>query len=398
LLNKTLIGIIAKDSSKYFHFLVGGDFVRDSLVYWVWLSSIPALGSVRGQRLLDFFGTPENIWNASKQNLLKVQELGPVLTERLLDSSLRTNAEKQIAYMDKNKIDAIPLDDVNYPKLLKEIYDPPLVLFKRGKIGPNRCIAVVGSRRASDYGLKIARNLAGELARNGINVVSGLARGIDSKAHEGALESSGVTTAVLGCGVDIIYPPENARLYDKILASGALISEYLPGFPPLPGNFPARNRIISGLSTGVVVIEANEKSGSLITANFALEQGRDVFSVPGNLGNINSKGTNKLIREGAKIVTCAEDILDEINFLDGEISVNNAPKEKMSTASAHLDNLNKDEKSIVSLLINEDLHIDVLAKRTGLELKTLNSLLMMLELSGHVEQLAGKVFRIKTKY
>lgn len=395
MLNKILIGIIAKDSSKYFHFLVGGDFVQDSLVYWVWLSSIPALGSVRGKKLLDCFGTPENIWNASRQSLLKVQELGPVLTERLLDSTLRVNAEKQIIYMDKNKIDAIPLNDANYPRLLKEIYDPPLVLFKRGKIGSNKCIAVVGSRRASDYGLKVAKELAGELARNGINVVSGLARGIDSNAHEGALEASGITTAVLGCGVDVVYPPENKRLYDKISSQWAIVSEYLPGFPPLPGNFPARNRIISGLSSGVVVIEANEKSGSLITANFALEQGRDVFSVPGNLGNINSKGTNKLIREGAKIVTCAEDILEEINFFDSENSIIKNELKKTVKVAVPMDNLDSDEKKIVASLIREELHIDELSKRTGLELKTLNSLLVMLELSGHIEQLAGKIFRIR---
>jgi len=398
LLNKILIGIIAKDSSKYFHLFLGGDLVSNSLVYWVWLSSIPALGSVRGRKLLDYFGTPEEIWRASKQSLQKVPELGPILVDRLLDETLRSNAQKHMSYMAKNNIDAIVLNDISYPTLLKEIYDPPLVLFKRGRLEVNKCVAVVGSRKASDYGLKVAKELAYGLARNGINVVSGLARGIDSKAHEGAIDASGITTAVLGCGVDVIYPPENERLFNKILSSGALVSEYLPGFPPLPGNFPARNRIISGLCSGVIVIEANEKSGSLITANFALEQGRDVFAIPGNLGNMNSKGTNKLIREGAKLVTCVDDILEEINFFDLENKViKHKLKEKApKSVSISIDNLEDDEKKIVTSLLIEELHIDELSKKTGLEMKTLNSLLIMLELAGYVEQRAGKFFSLKT--
>ena len=371
--------------------------MMDSLVYWVWLSSIPALGAVRGRKLLEFFVTPEGIWRANRSSLLKVQDMGPVLVERLMDPVLRLEAEKHLKNMDKANVSAITLDNPEYPALLKEIYDPPLVIYKKGKFVTNKCIAVIGSRRASEYGLGVAEKLAYDLAGYGINVVSGLARGIDSRAHEGALRASGTTTAVLGCGVDVIYPPENEYLYRKIIDSGALISEYLPGYPPLPGNFPARNRIISGLCSGVVVIEANEKSGSLITANFALEQGRDVFSVPGNIGNTNSKGTNRLIREGAKIVTGVKDILDEINFFESNKRQNPAdkvmrPLEKFIIST---DNLRDDEKKIINALYSGELHIDTLSQKTGIDAKTLNSLLIILELNGFVEQKAGKMFSIK---
>lgn len=366
--------------------------MKDSLVYWIWLSSIPALGSVRGRKLINYFGSPEDIWHADRHSFLGLQDLGPVLISRIMDPVLRSEAEKHLKNMAKNNIEAITLDNPEYPELLKEIYDPPLVIYKKGKLDTQKCIAVVGSRRASEYGLKVAEKLAYDLAGLGINVVSGLARGIDSMAHEGALRASGITTAVLGCGVDIIYPHENAKLYDRILEHGAIISEYLPGHPPIPGNFPARNRIISGLCKGVAVIEANEKSGSLITANFALEQGRDVFSVPGNIVNSNSKGTNRLIREGAKIVTGVQDILDEIDFF--ESLHENEKRHTGKSADAYI-GLGEVERKIVDQLLNGELHIDALSQRTGIDVKTLNSLLIILELSGYIEQRAGKMFSLK---
>lgn len=366
--------------------------MKDSLVYWIWLSSIPALGSVRGRKLLNYFGTPEDIWHADRRTFLSLPDMGPVLVDRLMDSTLRLDAERHLKNMEKNKIEALPLDSPEYPALLKEIYDPPLVIYKKGKLRVDKCIAVVGSRRASEYGLKVAEKLAFDLAARGINVISGMARGIDAMAHEGALRASGITTAVLGCGVDIVYPHENTRLYDRILENGAIISEYLPGYPPIPGNFPARNRIISGLCKGVAVIEANEKSGSLITANFALEQGREVFSVPGNIGNTNSKGTNWLIREGAKIVTGVQDILDEINFSE---SISYGEKRLSGKSTDPYIGLGEDERKVVEQLLNGELHIDVLSQKTGLEVKTLNSLLIILELSGYIEQRAGKMFGLK---
>jgi DNA processing protein len=255
-------------------------------------------------------------------------------------------------------------------------------------------LAIVGSRRASSYGIRMAQTIATELSKYGITVVSGMARGVDSYAHRGAIDAGGRTIAVLGCGLDIVYPSENKKLMENIISSGACISEYLPGTTPIPGNFPARNRIISGISLGVIVIEAGERSGSLITANFALEQGREVFALPGNVNNYNSTGTNKLIKEGAKMVTGIDDILEEINISFTEEKVKDFFSQRFKGGEL-LKGLDDDEKKVAECLKLEPLHIDVIARKTGLSIALINSILIMLELKGVVEQLPGKIFKLK---
>lgn len=293
--------------------------------YWVWLNSIPNIGPRKGKQLLDHFRDPENIWNAAEAEFKCLHFLDRDDSNQILNSDIRAKTKELICSINKAGIKVITLVDDLYPEYLKNIYDPPLLLYLKGNLVKNeKAVAVVGSRRATAYGQKMAGVLAQELAMNGITVVSGMARGIDSYAHKSALDANGRTIAVTGCGLDIVYPPENRRLAEIIAAKGAVISEYMPGIQPMPHNFPARNRIISGISLGVVVIEASEKSGSLITVNMALEQGRDVFAVPGNVTSMNSRGTNKLIKDGAKLVTGIDDILEELSIFDLSF---NSPKQ-----------------------------------------------------------------------
>lgn len=266
---------------------------------------------------------PKVIYNLDKKRLLKIDGIGQTIANNILDIDIRKNIEKDIYYMEKNNVDIIPINVECYPQNLKEIYDPPVSLYIKGNkdILNNKSIAVIGCRDASEYGIKAAKYFSYNLSKEGINIVSGLAKGIDSYSHIGNicaqdelnLESKdkeiGKTIAVIGSGLDIIYPKENKYLYDEIIKTGgAIISEYPIGTKPNKMNFPARNRIVSGISGGVLVIEAKEKSGTLITVDFALEQGREVYVVPGNINSINSVGTNDLIKQGAKLVTNYKEI------------------------------------------------------------------------------------------
>jgi len=298
-------------------------------------------------------------------------------------------------------IEIITIRDDNYPLFLGRIYDPPVALYAKGILmREEKSIAIVGSRKATSYGSEIAEELAYKLASYGLTVVSGMARGIDSCAHKGALAAKGRTIAVLGCGHDIVYPSENKSLMEDIIKSGAVISEYLPEAVPLPRNFPARNRIISGLSLGVVVVEASKNSGSLITANFALEQGREVFALPGDINRVNSQGTNKLIQDGAKLVTCVEDILEELriyNIID-EAKLNGLKSKYQYHGFDKREiygNLSDDEWCIVENLMHEPMHVDVLVKMTGYDVKEVNYILTMLELKGVVEQVQGRVYKLR---
>lgn len=283
--------------------------------YWIWLLRIPSLGAKRIERLLEYFQTPEGIYKATRKELLKVGINEKIVTD-ILNQAYREENEKYIAYMEKYHISLVTRQDRDYPEQLKHIYDPPIALFIKGnrKILNKTMIAMVGARNCSLYASKVARNLSYELARKSIGIISGMAKGIDTMSHIGCLQAKGETIAVLGSGVDQIYPKENSKLYQQILAqNGAIISEYLIGTPPSKMNFPARNRIISGISKGVVIVEAKKKSGSLITADFALEQGREVFVIPANIGNCYAEGSNELLKQGAKVVTKIEDILEEIH-------------------------------------------------------------------------------------
>ena len=288
--------------------------------YWIWFSFLKDIGSIKKQKLLKRFHTPKDIYTATELELLKVDGIGDNTVKSILNSKNNRVLENHLEYLEKNGINFITIEDDEYPKALKEIYDYPISLYIKGNVEllKEKCIAVVGCRDVSDYGIKASKYFAYNLARNDICIVSGLAKGVDSFAHIGALiqekdrnNIKGVRTiAVLGNGLDSIYPKENQELANMILEyGGAIISEYPLGTKPEKMNFPARNRIVSGLSLGTLVIEAKEKSGTLITVDFALEQGRDVFVVPGNINSLNSVGTNRLIKEGAQLVNCYEDIL-----------------------------------------------------------------------------------------
>lgn len=286
--------------------------------YWVWLSLINGLGAIKKKKLLELYETPEKIYKLNKGELLQIPGIGEKLVDKILNEEIRTSISKHIRYMQNNNIDIININDKSYPQLLRQIYDAPISLYIKGnkEILNNKSIAVVGCREASEYGKKAAKYFAYNLTQNKFNIISGLAKGVDSYAHIGSIcaennASYGKTIAVVGNGLDIIYPSENRQLAEKIIQQGgAIISEYPLGTKPDKMNFPARNRIISGMSKGIVVVEAKGKSGTLITVDFALEQGRDVFVVPGNINSTNSVGTNDLIKQGAKIVTTYNDIAE----------------------------------------------------------------------------------------
>lgn len=282
--------------------------------YWIWLSIIEKKNYTITRRLLDIYKTPEEIWKLSKKELEQL-EVEEQMIQEMTNPNYRRIVKAYILYMKEKNIQILTIKDEDYPYLLKQIYDPPSVIYIMGnkKILSQNGIAIVGSRNCSLYGQKIAKYLSYQLAKKGIHIISGLARGIDTFSHMGTLQAKGKTIAVLGSGLDVIYPPENAKLAEKIVESeGCLVSEYIVGTKPLGEHFPARNRIISGLASGVVVVEASEKSGSLITVDFALEQGKNVYAVPGNINSPNSLGTNALIKQGAKIVTSIEDILEDL--------------------------------------------------------------------------------------
>lgn len=302
--------------------------------YWIWLSLIPNLGVKRKQILLKKYKNAKNIYNATKEELLKTNGIGEKLVEAILDLKIRKSVNKHLKYLQENNIDIISITDKEYPKMLKEIYDPPISLYIRGnkEILNEKSIAIVGCRDATTYGKKAAKYFAYNLAKEGFNIISGLARGIDSYSHIGCIVADreekdnasnriknganiknniAKTIAVLGNGLDTIYPTENKYLAQEIIKrGGAIISEYPLGTKPEKMNFPARNRIVSGLAKGLIVVEAKEKSGTLITVDFALEQGKDVYVVPGNINETTSVGTNELIKQGAKLVSTYMDILE----------------------------------------------------------------------------------------
>ena len=261
--------------------------------------------------MLNKFESVENIWNAKKEDLIKVDGIGEKIANEILNEKYRKDLTKYLEYMIKNKIDIITIEDALYPQKLKQIYDMPAILYVKGnkEILNDKGIAIIGCRKNSEYGKKVALNISYELAKKRVNIISGLAVGIDTYSHIGALKAKGKTIAVVGNGLDNIYPYENRKITEEIVENGgAIISEYVIGTKPNKLNFPARNRIISGLSDSVVVVEARRKSGTLITVDFALEQGKDVYVVPGNITSVNSEGTNDLIKQGANILTCVEDI------------------------------------------------------------------------------------------
>ena len=280
---------------------------------WIWLSLL-GIGDKKLEKLLEKYEKVENIWNAKENELIYIEGIGQNLANKMLKEEYKEKAKRCQDTLEKEKIHAITLQDVNYPDKLKNIYGKPILLYVKGnqEILNDFSLGIVGCRQCSQYGQNMAIEIAQALSNNKINVVSGMAKGIDAYAHQGAIKGKEKTIAVLGNGVDVIYPKENEKIYYEILEKqGAIVSEYAIGVEPEKMNFPARNRLISGLSDGIIVIEAKEKSGTLITVDFALEQGKNVFVVPGNINSPYSKGTNDLIKQGAKPITSLKDILEE---------------------------------------------------------------------------------------
>lgn len=284
------------------------------MYYWIWFYLLKTLDIIQKNKLIEIYKSPKQIFNLNEQELSNLFFLNESNIMEMCNKSNDELIKRYEKYMKEKNILMVNITDKEYPKKLKNIYAPPITLFLKGNIEllNKNIVAVIGCRIASKYGISTTRNLAYKLASKNIVIVSGLARGIDKVAHEGALRARGGTIAVLGSGVDVVYPPENIDVYKNILDNnGLIISEYIVGTKATPENFPARNRIISGISDGVVVVEAKKKSGSMITVDFALEQGKNVYAVPGNICSINSEGTNELIKQGAKIVTSYEDILED---------------------------------------------------------------------------------------
>lgn len=283
--------------------------------YWIWLASIEGLGPVKKFALLNKFETVKRIYNATEKEILKVDGMSDKIVQNMQKAKDAKLLEKYEKYILKNDIKIINISDDNYPAKLKNIYAPPITIFAKGDISllNSKSIAIVGSREPSKYGIYVAEKFSTELSKEGITIISGLAKGIDTFAHIGALSSFGKTIAVLGSGIDVVYPKENAKYYREISEKGLIISEYIVGTAPESKNFPQRNRIISGLSDGVLVVEARKNSGTMITTDFALEQGKELYVIPGNITSNLSAGTNNLIKEGAKLVTDVYEILEDLN-------------------------------------------------------------------------------------
>jgi DNA processing protein len=365
--------------------------MAEDFFYWLALNLTSGVGSTLFKRLLDRFKTPEAVFRAPVKELLKIEGLGEKVAEEIRKGPLEKAVEKELKLLKEIGGTIITLEDEAYPERLKAIYDPSPLLYVRGELKKEDALAIsiVGSRKTSPYGRWITEKVSQDLARHGVTIVSGMARGIDSVAHWGAISGGGRTLAVLGCGVDVIYPRENRNLFGQIIDHGAILSEFPMGSPPEGSHFPKRNRMISGLSLGVVVVQADTGSGSLITAGYALEQGREVFAIPGNVGAEGSRGTNQLIKEGAKLVESSEDILEEI------LPQWRRGKETTQKAESPGRDLPEGERALYELLGETPLHIDAIIRESRLEPGRVSSLLLNLELKGLISQWPGKCFSKK---
>jgi len=352
----------------------------ENTIFWIGFNLVKGIGAVRFKALLDYFGDARTAWQASPQ-ALQAAGLSPKLVKNLLKIRSQVSLELVWERMQTQGINILTWEDENYPRRLKDIDQPPPVLYLRGDLTPGDewAVAIVGTRRITSYGRQVTEEVASTLARNGVTVVSGLARGVDAVAHQAALNAGGRTLAVLGNGVDRIYPPENRRLAEQIISQGALISDYPLGTPPAGTNFPPRNRIISGLALAVVVVEAGLDSGALITSTFAAEQGRDVFAVPGSILAHQSKGTNRLIQDGAHPLLDPQEILEVLNLT--MVTEHRSARLVLPTDST--------EAQLLQILSSEPLHVDDIHAKTDMPIEKVSATLAMMELKGMVRQVGG---------
>jgi DNA processing protein len=344
----------------------------DDIIYAYWLASIEGVGNKTIRQLRKYCGNAVNIYHMSAGELIRLYGIGEAAASRIRDSKKTWDLDNEWEKLLSTGACFVSLEQPNYPRRLRDIYDPPYGLYYIGALPPDDApaVGIVGARECSPYGEKLAKQTGACLGANHVSVISGMARGIDGYGHEGALSGGGRTYGVLGCGVDVVYPPEHSRLYERIVAGGGILSEYAPGTAPRPGFFPQRNRIISGLSDVVLIIEARERSGSLITADCALEQGKDVYAAPGRVGDALSAGCNHLIRQGAGILTSPEEFVQDIGVL--------SEKNKLP--------LEKSERLVYSCL---DLHpksIDEISQKTALDIVTTAEILFGMERKGLVRE------------
>ncbi len=379
-------------------------------LYWLWLTNADGVSCGDITALTEQFDGIEEIY--AEKDYADIEGIKLSVRRALSNKSL-DEAEKIMEAVKRNDTAILTYDDIDYPDSLRRIENPPYVLYVRGEImswDRLLTIGIVGTRSCTDYGIAAVKRIASGLSENGVTVVSGMARGIDTAAARAALDAGGKTIAVLGCGTDVIYPPENGDIMNEIIANGAVISEYPPGSPPTASHFPWRNRIISALSRGVLVAEAPKKSGALITAEHALEQGKDVFAVPGSIFRESCEGTNHLISCCAKAVSSAYDILEEYVFemerlkpektkgikrlipIHKEEKINN--EIRLTVDDKRFAGLSEEHKTVVALLIESNLHIDDLKRKSGLDVAKLTSILSMLEFGGFICKLPGNNYKI----
>ena len=358
----------------------------DHTRYWIGLSSIPGVGRTTFRKIVHRFGSPEQLLAATDEELTKSAGLSEKVVKGIHEFPWRAQAEQEIDRAHDAGVAVITLEDPAYPERLRNTNDPPLYLYAKGDVSVlnGQAVAIVGTRTPTYYGLSVTHRIAYGLASAGLTVVSGMARGIDTRAHKGALAAKGNTVAVLACGIDVAYPPENKGLMEQISDSGTVVTENPFGTQPESGYFPARNRIISGLSLGTVIIEAAEDSGSLITAQYALKEGRRLFAVPGNIGTPNSRGTNTLIKEGAVLVEETGDIL-------GALAIQTRPA-LATTPPRPTARLTAEEEAIFRCISGEPKHIDRIIVESDTAPGKISGLLITLELKGMVRQLPGKYF------
>jgi DNA processing protein len=370
----------------------------DRKIAYILLNMIPEIGPTRFKNIyLHFNGKMESLFDANIDEISNIEDIGENIAQKILSAKNNIDIEKELKLIEKYNVKVITFDDEEYPLPLRGINFPPFVLYVRGefKEKDNIAIAVVGTRRPSSYGCIVAEKIVKDLVDCDITIVSGLARGIDTQAHRTAISCKGRTIAVLGNGIDVYYPPENRKLQDTIPSYGAIITEFPMSTPPNKSNFPQRNRLIAGLALGVLVVEADIKSGALITAKYSIEQGKDVFAVPGSILSTLSRGPHMLIKQGAKLVETAEDIIEEISPLR-EFVKQSLKRKKEQVADTATVPLSEDERKVFEIFPETAVNLEFLIEASKVEISRLMEILLSLEMKGFIKALPGKMYQRTT--